>query len=141
MRLYLSVFAVLMCPLACGDDSSGGGLPHETCEAVDGLAPCCDPPAADEIVCPEGAERRELESGTVECRKQDRVVGNLVRFTGDGLLAGYGSTDVGGEGISCSTTTGRMRRRGRVTDEFGRSCGLECWDDEGGPITCEMPCE
>ena len=142
MRLYLAAFVISLAPMACGDDgSSGGGLPHETCEAVEGLAPCCDPPAADELVCPEGAERREFEDGSVRCKAGDRTVGPYVTYAGDGPIAGYGNADVGGVDTSCNAETGRMMRRGKVTDEFGRSCELECWDDEGGPITCESPCE
>ena len=141
MRPYLAAFLLALCPFACGDDgSSGGGLPHETCEAVAGLAPCCDPPAADEIVCPEGSTRSEAAG--VACRDADGLlVGDLIITRPDAVVTAYGSADVGRESVSCNTETGRMDGRFRNLDEFGRSCELECWDDEGVPITCEMPCE
>ena len=140
MRPYLAVFAMLLAPLACGDDSSGGGLPHEACESVDGLAPCCDPPAADEIVCPEGSTRSEAAG--VACRDAEGIlVGRYLSLIPSGAVSVYSDTAVGGEGVSCNTDTERMTQRFRNIDEFGRSCEIECWDDEGMPTTCESPCE
>ncbi len=126
----------LLLALAGCDDGSGGGggLPHETCEDAEGRAPCCDPPAVEDLVCDEGATVQDETSETFVtfvCRQpgQTRFAGDLVAYR-----ATYAQGAEGAElNYSVAGTVTKCGPNGRKLQAYSQAtaCIETCWDADG----------
>ena len=118
---------------ACGDDSSSADpLPHEACETVEGLAPCCDPPAVEDLVCDEGAEVvREERGDTIsdDCLKDGVLAGDRIGRRASGVVDEYRH---GAVVVVCNRETGRMS----TLFDLSGNCSKGCWDATGMSSTC-----
>ena len=136
MTRHLLLFAATALLTACGGDDEAEPLPHEVCEEVDGLAPCCMPP--DPADCSEGDA--PLMGG------QLRRCGSLWNITYDmetGAVRGYqitGPEDSDRLDVGCSLETGRMTVVGEfvaVSPGTVAKCLTKCWSEVGEPEACD----
>lgn len=155
--LYAALFALAACD--DGAEVSEVLLPHEACEEIEGLAPCCDPPTLEETAasCPPGTEWVPNPGGG-RCRwaSDDEFDGvNMGPFFTWGFnddleivgVRGYGSWGEAGVSIRCSVDTGRMLARGGWRHDsdlpeghpnpYTQSCVTDCWDETGSLMQCE----
>jgi len=149
-NLALAAVAALGMGLAaCGSGGGGGDgegaepLPHETCEEVEGLAPCCDPPEVSPAACAElGGEYEENrdEEGRLwrkGCNSTEEGAAALrvVRFDLEGgWVTKFDSADAPTIGTIC-VSTGRVGYVVR-SDETGPVCLEGCWGDDGAEGGC-----
>lgn len=135
----------IVCAAATGcDEEANAGFmpgPHQTCEEVEGLAPCCEPPDPSEIECPEGTKLYVDGSGNAYsaiCRSEPQgpIEGPYVSWTPplDDAPPRHGY-------MAWGTTTTRFAcsHSGRLAweQDISSGCYVQCYEPDGRP---SVPC-
>lgn len=115
------ILLIILALVGCSEPSAQCG--------GEGQAPCCAPPAVEDLVCDDGATLVH-EDGEVEDSYMCRIAGEQGVF-GDGLVVAKGSAKVnyffGDEVWNC------LDGRAAAIRARDSSCVHGCWDDEGNP--------
>lgn len=139
LRPILLSLLTLLAASACDEDSKGICGPGSGTDA-----PCCEPPAVEEIACPDGQQPVREGDRRAVCIALDpsvgfeRPIGPFVVYESDGTVV-YGDRREGGDRWACDALARRVVAHSTYTmceEEGFCECVQGCWDEVGASTPC-----